>query len=137
MIVSNKVSVLLIAGALLTIEIHSALAQASGATTAPPEGIPAEVSSQFGGAGASVAPPQGAPTAPTEGALSGSNYIYDTLRVITKNVSRGCASNDWNCMANLCKQDLGQTAWRGWAGCHAHDNDYICYFECSQSKQTF
>jgi Zn-dependent metalloprotease len=65
------------------------------------------------------------------------NYLYTTLRIITKNASRGCAASDWSCMTNLCKQDLGQTAWRGWGGCHSHSGDYICNFECGQVRQLF
>jgi len=66
-----------------------------------------------------------------------SRYIYDSLRVITKAGSRGCGSGEWNCMTNLCKGDLGASAWRGWAGCrNKSDGDYICLFECSTVKDT-
>jgi len=125
-----------VAGTLLLCATQTGWTQDQGASVSPPQGIPPEIASQFNNSsGASVAPPE--PVPPAAATLTGSNYIYDTLRVITKNASRGCNSSDWNCMANLCKQDLGQTAWRGWAGCHAHNNDFICYFECSQAKQTF
>jgi hypothetical protein len=70
-------------------------------------------------------------------ALAGDQYIYNSLRVITKNAPRGCNSADWQCMTNLCKADLGQSAWRGWAGCDSDNNDFICFFECSQTRKVF
>ena len=116
---------------------RAAPSSSPGATSSGPSQMPREVEVQIrataGLATVSAEPEQ----SPDLSALTGNSYIYDTLRVITKNASRGCNSGDWNCMANLCKQDLGQTAWRGWGGCDPHNNDYICYFECSVVKSTF
>jgi len=60
-------------------------AQGQGASSAPPAGIPEDVQRQLAGAntvGAQVALPE-APPSSFEG-VTGSNYIYDTLRVVTK-----------------------------------------------------
>ncbi len=64
-------------------------------------------------------------------------YIYTTLRVITNGANRGCGYSDWNCMTQLCKKDLGTTAWRGWAGCYRDGSNFQCYFECGQTKTLF
>lgn len=70
--------------------------------------------------------------------LLGDRYIHNTLRVITSSAPRGCSIADWNCMKNICKADLGPTAWRGWAGCDPNaNNEFICYFECSQMRRVF
>ena len=61
-------------------------------------------------------------------------YQYTTLRVVNSGAPRGCGYSDWNCMTNLCKADLGSTAWRGWAGCWSSDGNWICYFDCEQVK---
>jgi vibriolysin len=63
-------------------------------------------------------------------------YIYDTLRVIANGNPRGCNVNDYNCMTNICKGDLGASAWRGWGGCYAKGSVFLCNFECSIVKQT-
>jgi hypothetical protein len=59
------------------------------------------------------------------------------LRVITKASPRGCGVFDWNCMSNICTTDLGPTAWRGWAACDPHNDDFICYFDCNQVQELF
>jgi vibriolysin len=65
-------------------------------------------------------------------------YLYTTLRVITSGANRGCAVNDWNCMTRLCKADLAdQSAWRGWAGCWRDGSNYICNFECGQTRNFY
>lgn len=64
-------------------------------------------------------------------------YLYTSLRIISSSASRGCGVNDWNCMTNLCKADLGQSAWRGWAGCWKSGSGYTCNFECGQVKDMF
>ena len=61
----------------------------------------------------------------------GHRYIYTTLRVTTDGAPRGCGYADWNCMANLCKAELGSASWRGWAGCFRRDA-WLCLFECGQ-----
>ena len=63
-------------------------------------------------------------------------YILNTLRLINQGEPRGCSASNWDCMTNLCKADLGTTAWRGWAGCWTQESAYICYFECSIWKDT-
>ncbi len=70
------------------------------------------------------------------GATAGTRYLYTTLRVVSKSANRGCGYANWNCMTNLCKKDLGTTAWRGWAGCWKKDS-WICYFECGQRRDAF
>jgi Zn-dependent metalloprotease len=62
-------------------------------------------------------------------------YLYTSLRIITKTSARGCPVNDWTCMSNLCKADLGQSAWRGWAGCDQNNDDFICMFECDAIRE--
>ncbi len=64
-------------------------------------------------------------------------YLYTTLRIVSSSASRGCGVNDWNCMTKLCKADLGQSAWRGWAGCWRSNSNYTCNFECGQVKDMF
>lgn len=122
------------------------IAPAAAQDVAPPADVPQEVVDMFGG---NTGGDEGTVTyaAPDEQAqemspapaatLAGDRYIYHTLRVITSGASRGCSSGDWNCMTNLCKSDLGQSAWRGWAGCWKKDSSYICYFECGQTRNAF
>lgn len=111
---------------------------------APPTDVPQEVIDMFGGnmgAGTvTYAPPEQAESAAamTENAsLAGERYIYTSLRVITTGSSRGCSISNWNCMANLCKSDLGQSAFHGWAGCWRDGSNYICNFERGQVKDMF
>lgn len=95
--------------------MRQASGQAMQALTIPPENPPA---SAFG--------------------LVGSQFSYNTLRVIGSGADRGCAMGDGNCMANICKADLGPTAWRGWGGCAPlQGGTWICHFECSQNRPTF
>lgn len=117
-----------------------AFAQESSA----PEGMPPEISALFAdaqeqGGTVTIAPSEEMPEGSMEaGASAAPRYLYTTLRVVTNGASRGCASGDWNCMTNLCKADLqSQSAWRGWAGCWKKGNDYICYFECGQTRNAF
>jgi len=66
------------------------------------------------------------------------SYLHTTLRVVNNGNPRGCSYANWNCMTNLCKSDLqDQNAWRGWAGCWQKNNNYICYFECGQTRKFF
>jgi hypothetical protein len=134
----------------------------SGAGTAPPEGMPAEIAAMFGAAGSgdvAVAPPEPQalqqmapqyqpPQSPQQlvppqqpaprSTLAGTKYLFTTLRVVNNGNSRGCNYADWNCMANLCKSDLqDNAAWRGWGGCWREGNNYICYFECGQARSAF
>lgn len=110
----------------------------------PPADVPREVADMFGGdtgdGTVTFAPPeQSEPDKAPESAatLTGDRYIYTSLRVITSAASRGCGVSNWNCMTNLCKADLGQSAWRGWAGCWRDNSKYICYFECGQTRTAF
>lgn len=64
-------------------------------------------------------------------------YLYTTLRIIADGAPRGCSASDWTCMTNLCKADLGQSAWRGWAGCWKDGSKFICNFECGQVRDFF
>jgi Zn-dependent metalloprotease len=64
-------------------------------------------------------------------------YLYTSLRVINNGSPRGCGYGNWNCMAQLCKTDLGAAAWRGWAGCWQKSGKYICYFECGKVAKFF
>lgn len=64
-------------------------------------------------------------------------FLYTTLRTLSSSGSRGCGYADWNCMTNLCKSDLNNLAWRGWAGCHRSDNSWLCLFECGQVRDLF
>ncbi|MEX0320027.1 MAG: M20/M25/M40 family metallo-hydrolase [Ruegeria sp.] len=69
--------------------------------------------------------------------LPRNRYIYTTLRAISSSASRGCRASDWACMTKLCKQDLGASAWRGWAGCWQEDSRFTCSFECGAVMQSF
>jgi vibriolysin len=81
------------------------------------------------------APPPPPPPPPPPQA---SKYLYKSLRVINNGNPRGCSYSNWNCMAQLCKSDLqDQNAWRGWAGCWQKGSNYICYFECGQTRTFF
>ncbi len=111
---------------------------------APPSDVPQEVANMFGGnmgeGTVTFAPPEQREIniTPAEAApLAGDRYFYTSLRVITSASSRGCGVSNWNCMTNLCKADLGQSAWRGWAGCWRDNSKYICYFECGQTRTAF
>ena len=109
-----------------------------------PDGMPSEISDLFAdaqqqGGTVTIAPSEENPAGTMEANTAATpRYLYTTLRVVTSGASRGCASGDWNCMTNLCKADLqSQSAWRGWAGCWKKGNDYICYFECGQTRNAF
>jgi leucyl aminopeptidase len=64
-------------------------------------------------------------------------YLYTSLRIISSSANRGCGYGDWNCMTQLCKADLGTTAWRGWAGCYRDGDPYQCMFECGVVSRFF
>jgi bacterial leucyl aminopeptidase len=64
-----------------------------------------------------------------------SRYLYTTLRIISDQAPRGCRSGDWTCMSQLCRQDLGASAWRGWAGCWAEGAKFQCNFECGAARE--
>jgi hypothetical protein len=121
-----------------------AVLPASAQDSAPPADMPPEIAEMFAdaaGEGATVTvaeseQPQD-PGAAVGADLVGSRYLYTTLRVTTSGANRGCGVSDWNCMTRLCKADLGQSAWRGWAGCWRDGNNFICYFECGQSRTAF
>jgi hypothetical protein len=122
----------------------TAIAQEGAGGSSGPEGVPPEIAALLGQAGeggaTTIAPPAVVPdldAASADASAVGSNYIYNTLRVISNGGTRGCGSSDWTCMANLCKSDLGSSAWRGWAGCWKEGGNFICYFECSQAKSAF
>lgn len=59
-----------------------------------------------------------------------SQYVYTSLRIIGDQSPRGCQVSDWACMTRLCQQDLGPSAWRGWAGCWQESAKFQCNFEC-------
>jgi len=75
--------------------------------------------------------PARAPTPPT----STSKYLYSTLRVISHQNPRGCAVDDANCMVDLCRRDLGPSAWKGWGGCWREGAAFQCNFECLQQRE--
>ncbi|MDD9923736.1 MAG: hypothetical protein OXQ92_15875 [Boseongicola sp.] len=113
---------------------------AQGAGSSGPSEMPDEAKQQIDKLGGQATPNSvTAPEAPPVdlSTFSGDKYVYTTLRNITKSNARGCAVNDWACMSRLCKQDLGSNAWRGWAGCNPHNNDFICYFECALVRDAF
>jgi hypothetical protein len=114
---------------------QEAITDAAGPGEVPPE-IAAMLGGMDGGTTAIAAPASEEPAAPGASA-AGSNYLYSTLRVVNNGNPRGCGYADWNCLSNLCRADLGSTAWRGWAGCWRDGNNYICYFECGQSRAAF
>lgn len=122
-----------------------AVAQDSATGSASPEGVPPEIAAMLGegvaeGADTSIAAPESPAEdvgVSTDATVAGSNYLYTSLRVINNGASRGCASGNWACMSNLCKADLGPTAWRGWAGCWKEGSNFICYFECGRSLSAF
>jgi hypothetical protein len=78
------------------------------------------------------------PDAPESAPGAKPQYIQSTLRVIS-NTNGGCSFANWSCMANLCRADLGATAWRGAAGCLRQESphSFICYFECNQYRRTY
>lgn len=119
-------------------------AQQAGAESATPGAMPPEIANMIGAAGGgevSIA----APSEPLEGsqpnvpaATAASRYLFTTLRVVNNGNPRGCSYANWGCMTNLCKSDLhDNTAWRGWAGCWKSGSNYICYFECGQTRNAF
>jgi hypothetical protein len=114
---------------------------AAGSAAGGPSGIDPTLTREFGIQQLlGNLPPGQMDTAPGAGppqAAGPSRYQYTTLRVVNTSAPRGCGYADWNCMTNLCRSDLGSTAWRGWAGCWRSDGNWICYFDCEQVKDVF
>jgi len=73
---------------------------------------------------------------PAEAALP-NRYLYTTLRVVNSGSTRGCGYANWSCMTGLCRNDLGSSAWRGWAGCHKSGSSWLCVFECGLVRNTY
>ncbi|MEX0320026.1 MAG: M4 family metallopeptidase [Ruegeria sp.] len=65
------------------------------------------------------------------------SYLFTTLRIISDSGPRGCGYSDWNCMTRLCRTDLGNSAWRGWAGCYRDGSVFQCMFECGMVRKYF
>jgi len=142
MIRSKLRSILVVPCLLLLAGTGSVMAQQSGAEISAPVGMPPEIAGMLnqGGGEVAVAPPsRPADQAPPPGAgLAGTRYLFTTLRVVNNGNPRGCSYSNWDCMTNLCKSDLqDNSAWRGWAGCWRDGNNYICYFECGQTRNAF
>ncbi len=108
---------------------------------APPAGLSPELEREFGteallGVAPEMMAQEPGDEPPPEAALP-DRYIYTSLRLIRRGSPRGCGYSDWSCLTNLCKRDLGSSAWRGWAGCHRSGSSWICYFECGMVRRTF
>jgi hypothetical protein len=141
-------TLILTAAALLLVLASSAPSQAQGASAGAsgPDGMPPEIAAMLGGAAGTgdvaIAPPSQPtdpqPRQPVAPTAAGTKYLFTSLRVVNNGNPRGCSYANWDCMTNLCKSDLqDNAAWRGWAGCWRDGNNYICYFECGQTRNAF
>jgi hypothetical protein len=108
---------------------------------APPGGVDPQLIESFGaetiiGMSEEILEQEPGAGPPAEAAMP-NRYVYTTLRVVNRGNTRGCGYANWSCMTNLCKRDLGTSAWRGWAGCHKSGSSWVCYFECGIVRRTY